>query len=59
MISKSESLFTWSLYENNDFLKFMVFFGTGAGYSCGGRINIGISRNKIIFSMKFLLICFP
>ena len=33
----------------------MVFFGTGAEYSSGGRVNVGMNRNKIIFSMKFFI----
>ena len=30
-------------------------FGTGAGYSCGGRINIAISRNQLIFTVNILI----
>ena len=37
------------LIWNNDFLKFMLFFGTGAEYSCGGRVNVGMNRTKINF----------
>ena len=30
-------------------------FGAGAEYSCGGRINIGISRNQFIFTVNILI----
>ena len=38
------------------FFKVHAIFGTGAEYSCGGRVNVGMNRNKILFfSMNILI----